>query len=275
MARYNMACIYGAVLILICPTLFDKRGVFPVLFFLAFLVVFPAANAYRSETFALSMFGEAVAGALRNLPHGFCAVDYDAYSMVARTLSYVGDVGTTDGYQLLGALLFFVPRSVWPSKPEGSGNLVCVAQGQAQLNISSPLPAEGLVNFGIVGLIAFAILAALICRELDSWFAESSSSLRLFYPFACMLLFFMMRGDLLSSFAFSVGYAVSFGLLMIICLGPRACFAFEKTCGGYSQWLAFPASYLHQIRERLVYALDYALLTVSRPVASLLGTWSL
>lgn len=233
MARYNMACIYGAVLLLACAALFEKKGLFPVLFLVAFLVVFPAANAYRWETFTLSMFGEAIVDAVGNLPRGFCAVDYDAYSMVARTLQYVGSAGATGGYQLLGSLLFFVPRALWPAKPDGSGNLVCAAQGQTQLNISSPLPAEGIVNFGIAGLLIFAVVAAIVCRRLDCWFVESESPLRLFYPFACLLLFFMMRGDLLSSFAFTVGYFASFCVLCTVCLGPSAVFGVSsKKAGG-------------------------------------------
>ena len=233
MARYNMACIYGALLLLVCAPLFEKKGLFPVLFLIAFLVIFPAANSYRWEDFTFSMFGEAIVDAIGNLPRGFCAVDYDAYSMVARTLQYVGSVGATGGYQLLGSLLFFVPRALWPTKPEGSGNLVCAAQGQTQLNISSPLPAEGIVNFGIAGLLIFAVVAALVCRHLDRWFVESESPLRLFYPFACLLLFFMMRGDLLSSFAFTVGYLVSFCALCAVCIGPSAIFGVSrKKTGG-------------------------------------------
>ena len=233
MARYNMACIYGALLLLVCAPLFEKKGLFPVLFLIAFLVIFPAANSYRWEDFTFSMFGEAIVDAIGNLPRGFCAVDYDAYSMVARTLQYVGSVGATGGYQLLGSLLFFVPRALWPTKPEGSGNLVCAAQGQTQLNISSPLPAEGIVNFGIAGLLIFAVVAALVCRRLDRWFVESESPLRLFYPFACLLLFFMMRGDLLSSFAFTVGYLVSFCALCAVCIGPSAIFGVSrKKTGG-------------------------------------------
>ena len=229
MARYNMACIYGAVLLLAWSQLFEKKGLFSVLFLVSFLVVFPAANSYRYEDFTLSMFGEAIVGAIGDLPRGFCAVDYDAYSMVARTLKYVESFGTTGGYQLLGSLLFFVPRALWASKPDGSGNLVCASQGQSQLNISSPLPAEGIVNFGIVGLLLFAIAAALVCRYLDGWFVKSESPLRLFYPFACLLFFFMMRGDLLSSYAYASGYAVSFLIFCLVCLGPRVVFSGVRT----------------------------------------------
>ena len=229
MARYNMACLYGGLVLLAIGPLFERRGLFPVFFLVAFLVVFPAANAYRWEDFGVAMFAEAMGEAVANLPRGFCAVDYDAYSMVARTLEYVASYGIEWGYQLLGALLFFVPRSLWPAKPEGSGNLVCAAQGQVQLNISSPLPAEGLLNFGIAGLLAFALFAGLLCAGGGSWFSRSRSVLRVFYPFACFLLFFVMRGDLLSSLAFTVGYAASFFMLCLACFGPGV--VFSRRCG--------------------------------------------
>lgn len=190
--------------------------------FLAFLIVFPASNSYRVQTFTFSIFGDALLEAAGNLSRGFCAVDYDAYSMIARTIKYVDSHGATNGYQLLGVLFFYVPRTLWSAKPGGSGNLVCMAQGQAQLNISCPLPAEGFLNFGILGFILFAVVAALVCRGLDRWFVKSTTPLRLFYPFACLLMFFIMRGDLLSSFAFTVGYFVSFSTLCIACLGFRA-----------------------------------------------------
>ena len=225
MARYNMAFIYGGILILACGPLFEKKGLFPLLLLLGFLIVFPAANAYRHDDFTLAMFGDALVDALVNLPSGFCTADYDAYSIVARTLRYVNEFGPANGYQLLGVLLFFVPRVIWPEKPVGSGSLIASAQGQSFVNISSPLPAEGVVNFGVVGLILFAVFAAVACRFLDKRFGDSSSVFRLFYPFACLLFFFMMRGDLLSSFAYSVGGLVSFAVVCLIGMGPKAVFS--------------------------------------------------
>lgn len=275
MARYNMACIYGAVLLLASPTLFEKKGVFPVLFLFAFLIVFPASNCYRRETFTFVMFGESLMDALLNLPRGFCAVDYDAYSMVARTLQYVASFGATAGYQLLGALLFFVPRTIWPSKPEGSGNFVGAAQGQTVLNISSPLPAEGVVNFGVAGLVVFAAVTAIACRNVDRWFVNSDSPLRLFYPFACLLLFFIMRGDLLSSFAYTVGYAVSFVATCLVCLGPKAVFAgARKAGGGYSSWLALPVSVARCLRGLALDWLSQLCFGLRISCMGLQGAWS-
>lgn len=224
MARYNMACIYGAVLILSSPSLFEKKGLFSALFLFAFLIIFPASNCFRHNEFSVALLGDSIYNVFANLPRGFCTGDYDAYSIITRTLKLVISHGSTFGSQLIGALLFFVPRSVWPSKPVGSGNYVCSTQGQAFLNVSSPLPAEGIINFGFTGLIIFSIFAALISRTFDYWFVESRSPLRLFYPFMCMLVFFIMRGDLLSSFAYSVGYAVSFIAFSLVCFGPKAVF---------------------------------------------------
>ncbi len=219
MARYIFACLYGGLALLVITPLFNKKGLFPVLFLLAFLIILPAGNAYRYHSIDIGTFFISILDAIINIPQGFCAVDYDAYSMVARTIDYIELYGITYGYQLLGALFFFVPRVMWTTKPEGSGNMVCEAQGQQQLNISSPLPAEGLINFDIFGLLLFAVVLAVVCKKLDIWFIQSKSVFRLFYPFLCFLLFFMMRGDLLSSLAFTVGYAAAFFMFCIICLG--------------------------------------------------------
>ena len=220
MARYTMACMYGGIALLAFDRAFAKKGVFAILFLLAFLIVLPAGNVYRYDSIGVEEFIQAISDAACNLPKGFCAVDYDAYSMIARTFDYVAAYGTESGYQFLGALLFFVPRALWISKPDGSGNLICAAQGQQQLNISCPLPAEGLLNFGVLGALVFAAAAAYLCKKGDRWFCLSSSFFRVFYPFIIFLLFFLMRGDLLSSFAYFVGYSISFVVFSITCIGP-------------------------------------------------------
>ena len=224
MARFNMAMIYGALALLTFRLLFERVGLFPTLFLVLFLVVFPASNSYRHETFSMALFLNAIGDAFINLQDGFCAGDYDAYSMLARSIQYVDNFGCENGMQLLGVLLFFIPRSIWPAKPFGSGYTIAASQGQLFLNVSCPLPAEAMINFGFAGLAGFAMLAGWLCWKVDNWFVKSSSPMKLFYPFACLLFFFMLRGDLLSSFAYSVGYFVSFTVLTIACYGFDAAF---------------------------------------------------
>lgn len=212
MPRYNAAAIYGGLIILIVPALLNHRGLFPLMFFLALVFIFPAINIFRLNEFSLEALFLGISNVLAKLPEGFLTGDYDAYSMVARALYFVEQNGFSWGYQLLGAMLFFVPRSVWTTKPYGSGSLIASSAGQDFTNLSCPLPAEGLINFGFVGLIAFAVVVALFCRRVDSRPRTANKGWLLFWPFLCFFFFFLLRGDLMSGLAYTLGYFAVFGL---------------------------------------------------------------
>lgn len=217
LSRYSMAVIYGGLCIFCFPVLCRKRGLFPLLFLLTFLVLFPASNAFRANDFSIQTLFEASVSAITRLDTGFLTEDYDAYSMLYRAWSYVSSYGATSGYQLLGVFLFFVPRAVWPSKPVGSGYMIAESQHQVFLNVSCPFPGEGVVNFGIVGLIAFALIGSLMTRKIDEalWTGALRKWLKPFYPFAVMFVFFIMRGDMLSSFSYLVGFFAAFCVVVV------------------------------------------------------------
>ena len=205
MARYNAAAVYGGLLLLCVPLFKGHKGLFPLFFLFLFLVVFPASNVFRHNEFDLGLLASAIADVFVSFGEGFSTEDYDAYSMFVRSVDYVSMLGATDGAQLCGALLFFIPRSIWPGKPVGSGVVMAIAQGQAFTNISCPLPAEGIMNFGFVGLFLFAAIIGKLCRKIDD--KGSLGGWAVFYPFLCFLFFFMLRGDMLSSFAYVIGFA--------------------------------------------------------------------
>lgn len=214
MARYNMAFVYGGLIIVCSRRVYSVKGLFCFIFLLGFLVIFPAINVFRVNEFDPGLFFSELYVALGNVGSGFMSADYDAYSLFARALDYVELFGAGGGTQLLGALLFFVPRSFWAGKPYGSGQTIAEAQGQIYTNLSCPLPAEGVINFGFLGLILFAVMFALICSRLDR--RGCAGKLGLFYPFSCLLFFFMMRGDLMSSFAYAAGNFVVFACMRLI-----------------------------------------------------------
>lgn len=228
LSRYSMAVIYGGLCLFCFPVFRRKKGAFPLFFLLAFLVFFPASNAFRANEFSLQTLLGAVVSAISRLGQGFLTEDYDAYSMLYRAWNFVSTSGLTYGYQLIGVLLFFIPRSLWPLKPVGSGYMIAESQHQAFLNVSCPFPGEGIVNFGIVGLVAFALIEALIARRIDEaiWTGASRNCFKPFYPFAVMFVFFIMRGDMLSSFSYLVGFFAAF------CVVLAAVRAFIPTVGG-------------------------------------------
>ena len=215
--RYKMAAIYGTVFIVLFPSI--KKGTrFFWLFIFAIAFAFPLMSAFRH---VISMEN------LRSVfEDGFLAeyttADYDAYRMLSSAITYVRNNGIVWGKQLLGVLLFFVPRSLWATKPEGSGAmLIRHEQGKdAFSNVSCPFLAEGYLNFGIVGLSLFAILLAIIIYKLDTyyWTYNQEDEYNIFSPylFLIFMVFFLLRGDLLSGFAYLCGFVATGFLLKII-----------------------------------------------------------
>lgn len=128
----------------ILKLLFSIIGVFFLLF------VFPAIKALgegRGIQFS-NILGNDVTQYLQR-------VDFDAFKQVADTLLYLENGNFRFGENLLGVVLFWVPRELWPSKPVGSGEIVSGGLGYVYTNVSSPLPAEGLISFGVVGVVIF------------------------------------------------------------------------------------------------------------------------
>ncbi len=177
------------------------------------LLLFPFLSTLRTST----SLGEAAtyAGGFELLGSSLATGDFDAYSMVGYTARYVeAGPGIAFGRQLLGVLLFFVPRSLWPDKPIGSGATVAMEEGLIFDNVSSSPIAEGLINFGWAGVVLFAVFLCIAFALLDSAFWSTKGEgegtlLCLIYPFYVGFAFFLMRGDLLSATAFIVGFTVA------------------------------------------------------------------
>src|SRR5205085_620826 len=71
---------------------------------------------------------------------------------------------------LLGAALFWLPRSVWPDKPFNTAFIVADDIGFPNRNLDSPLWAEGYVDFGWVGTAVLLAGSGLVARRLDDGF---------------------------------------------------------------------------------------------------------
>ena len=152
-------------------------------------------------------------------------IDFDAYEMLACAVLYVDKLGVSYGYNIAGGLLFFVPRSIWPSKPIGSGSMIMLDYfGRlnpygAFTNVSCPLVAEGYLAGGIIGVVLVAILLGSATSLIDGWgirtverfaVAPLTTTLLPGYFVAAGLIFFIMRGDFLSSSAYTIGIFASY-----------------------------------------------------------------
>lgn len=204
LARFAVAAYYLPLLLVHFNKLMTRSYVFILIMVIGVLVIFPFFNNFRlfsSDTvlrigFDFKMFEEG---------------HFDAYSIFLRVLKF--DI-VTYGYQLLGPLLFFIPRSVWPEKPVGSGYTIAHYYNLDFDNISCPYFAEGYMNFGYLGVFFFIIILSFFTAKMDNWYwrklHNTNSVVRVQYYLLIGLLFFIMRGDLLSTTSFTVGILFSF-----------------------------------------------------------------
>ena len=108
------------------------------------------------------------------------------------------------GRQLLGVVLFFVPREIWPNKPVGSGAFMADHLNMNFTNLSANYFAEGYINFGGAGIVLFLIILVWSCAYLDRIgvrVQRQNPPLFVLYLQVIFVLFYLLRGDLMSSFA--------------------------------------------------------------------------
>ena len=156
---------------------------------------------------------------------------FDAYENFIHTVRYVRESGIVYGHQLLGALLFFVPRTMWPAKPVGSGPFIAGFLAQSytvdNTNIANPPIGEMLLNFHVIGVIVGAAVYGVATGWLDRRYWQSIDGdeldargqidyYRLLYPFLIGLFLFNLRGDFMSSYAYTVGFVIAFISVMWI-----------------------------------------------------------
>lgn len=202
--RYMFAAFYGGLLAIAFPGSRQRRW-YSFLIIFGLVLVFPVMSLFRNaSSFGNGDLLELVSDRLTGT---YLSGDYDSYQMFISVRRYVQAFGITHGRQLLGVLLFFVPRAFWPAKPIGTGSTVISALNQFYFtNVSAPLVSEAYVNFGIIGILIVPLLLGVACALLDrSYWQEKEkgiSYLKFVYPFAMLYFFFMLRGDLMSSWAY-------------------------------------------------------------------------
>jgi hypothetical protein len=132
----------------------------------------------------------------------YFSVNYDSWANIYTAVEIVKVHGMQWGHQLLGSLLFFVPSSIWSSKPLATGiflaDYLIANYSMWFTNLSAPLAAEGYLDFGPVGVTLYAFILALFVAFLnrlalrrDRWVA---------FPMAIYISVFLMivlRGSLM------------------------------------------------------------------------------
>jgi hypothetical protein len=167
----------------------------------AALVVFPFADRFRYDDRNYRPLQTT------SVLEPLAVKDYDQMGMFANTITFVrSGEGHTYGRQLAGAVLFAVPRSVWPGKPLDTGVLVGQWTGAVNTNLSSPVWAELWVDAGPAGMAAGLLGMGYAAARVDRRHARRAtrrappgSLICLVVPLIAGYSFILLRGPLLQA----------------------------------------------------------------------------
>jgi len=224
--RNALGPIYITLIYLFYPKIINSNVKTFLFLFLAMIIVFPLVSAITHVDNSLE---EIIVNPqllvnqffhVGGISDAFNSLNYDAFPNIMATVEYASEKGLAYGYQLLSALLFFIPRGIWASKPTSSGEVIgdylvnhhSFGDGQFT-NLSNPMVSEGYINFGIFGTVLMAIALAFFVVKFIKWLhsADPLKEIIAFY-FAIHLIFFL-RGDFTNGFVYFIGTFI--GVLII------------------------------------------------------------
>lgn len=195
--RYWIGVVYLGIVVVVFKEHMKNRK-FDILIIIALFVIFPLLQMFKWYDLSDLLTGNVE---MKNMLTIFNSMDFDAYTMLQRTIEYVESEGYTLGNQIISSILFFIPRVIWSAKPYPTGQFIAMSQNSIFTNLSCPLIAEIFIDFGIVGVFVSSIMLAILVSKLDYiYFNKNEINGRRFidysYPFLLGFTFFMMRGSL-------------------------------------------------------------------------------
>lgn len=210
--RHALGPIYLLLLTFYYTSIFKSNLKSVTLLFVILVIGYPAVSIithnpqfrfeYDFTTFYYAGFDEVFLNVFNQL-------HYDAFANFMGAIKYYQVENVKIGYQLLGSILFFVPRSIWPTKPLSSGEEVgwflLNDYSLHFVNISQPFIGEGWINFGFIGILIFPIVFAYIFYFFYKWSQDKDKLKNVAYVFFSYHLIYLLRGDLMSGIAFFVG----------------------------------------------------------------------
>lgn len=216
--RNALGPIYLSLIYLIYPKLFNSNLKTIYFLFFIMIIVFPlSAIITHSDASFLEIYSnpyiliEQMKGG--GVSEAFNTLNYDAFANIMATIDYVHKFGFSYGYQLLGGLLFFIPRSIWYSKPYSTGQVVgehLISDfGFNFSNLSNPLVSESFINFGFLGIIIFPIILAYIFIKMTKWLRSHNYLKKIMAFYFAMHLIFLLRGDFTNGYSYYIAPLVS------------------------------------------------------------------
>jgi hypothetical protein len=214
--RNALGPVYLGLILVLFQNWFASPTRRMVLLVFGMVLAFPAVAVFTQDHnailghFSMSQVGSQIAD------HYF-SINYDSWANIYTSIEIVRVHELQWGKQLLGALLFFVPSALWTSKPLATGiflgNYLIAHYSMWFTNLSAPLVGEGYLDFGYIGVVAYAAGTAYfvtflntLARRRDRWAAFPMAT------YASVFLMIVLRGSLMIATAFGVAAFLAFGL---------------------------------------------------------------
>ncbi len=204
MARFEVAALYIPFFLIVFP-LFKGTHVLSITITAGLLFIFPFLNNFRYFTSNTQIkFGLDF--------NMFLQGHFDSYQNFA--IIVLEDI-ITWGRQLLGVFLFWIPRSIWTNKPIGSGAYISELGHIYFPNASANFFAEGYINFGFLGVFLFIIAFAYFTAIFDKTYwtlihRDKNNYFKIIYYLIIGMTIFILRGDLMSGFSYTLTFVFSF-----------------------------------------------------------------
>ncbi|MGD1853762.1 MAG: O-antigen polymerase [Leptolyngbyaceae cyanobacterium] len=173
-------------------------------------------------------------------PNSFFVGHYDAYENFVHAIDYVDANGNTWGRQLLGAVLFWVPRSIWADKPISTGAYIADEHLRTfvtvhNTNLSSPYIEELYIDFNILAVIIGCFLMGWLFGYLDylyqrmsndsfsqvDFYVQPEPMYFILYPTLIGLSLLWLRGAAMSAFAYTSGMVAAYAFVRFILVQPH------------------------------------------------------
>ena len=164
-------------------------------FIAALLVIFPVMDAFRYTFKARNL-------AITDPIEAFLAPDYDSFAQIMNGWLITQREGIDIGRQLVGVILFWVPRPLWPEKPVDTGTFIANSRGYVVTNLSAPLQIEVFVNGGFILLILVMFVAGYLVYAWDTNVERELALSHMPSVLGCILPFYtliLLRGSLLQA----------------------------------------------------------------------------
>jgi len=187
--RYRFGGVALALLAVLWP-LFNRRRLRLWVCGLLFgvMVAFPLLEVFRYDTRNTDI------APLKELL--LTSPDFGMFQQELNAQVYVDEQGFTLGEQVLGVVLGYFPRALWPGKPIDTGDLIVRTNA---INASASLWATVFVDGGFLAVVATFLAygwLTRICEQQYLWRWQESSFIAAAIPLYAGFQIILLRGDL-------------------------------------------------------------------------------